>query len=102
MNASIVYLPYGNAPVRISDLEAHVSGLGGWMIIGGENATFVEHGKRYSLDFWLRERAGNRRDTRQSTREFIRVLCGTGRFRESRDWDPKTGKPCNSIRLAKH
>lgn len=95
------HLPFDEAPGYFSYTEL-VDFMRGqqlpFMIIGGDNKSFDEHGKPHSLDYWLRARS-SRPDVRQSTTKLVNDLLATGLFVSRNDVCPASGKVCNSVGL---
>lgn len=95
----MIRLPAGGS-FDVRDLVIYITTSGrDYIIQGQQNTSFVNHTKRRSLDYWLRERTPNR-DTRQAENSVLDALVATGRFEIVDNLIcPDSGEECKGVRL---
>jgi hypothetical protein len=96
----MINLPFGGC-VDEHVLVAHVRASGRDYIIQGQQAaTFADHSKPQSLDYWLRP-FGSNHDTKQAENSVLDALAATGLFVIVDDLIcPDSGQRCKGVRLA--
>ena len=98
-----INLPYGGQGAKFDSglLIDHIKSSGRDYIIQGQtHETLSNHKKPHSLDYWLRIRFTENRDTNQATNEVIDQLVDTGVFViEGKLLCPDSGRNCKGIKL---
>ena len=68
-----------------------------YIIQGHRKCVLADHCKPNSLDYWLRDRYTERRDTMQAVGSVIEQLVSTGMFYPVRFTCPDSGRRCKGI-----
>lgn len=97
----MIHLPAGGS-FDPRDLVAYIRSVRrAYIIQGQQNASFENHTKPHSLDYWLRERSRNR-DTRQAENSVLDALVATGWFEIVDDLRcPDSDEECKGVRLTR-
>jgi hypothetical protein len=95
----MIKLPYGGQ-FDEKALVAHIKASGrDYIIQGQQTASYANHTKPQSLDYWLRQFASNC-DTKQAENSVLDALVATGLFRiEDQLGCPDSGRQCKGLRL---
>jgi hypothetical protein len=97
-----IYLPHGGGgKFDACELVKHIRASGRDYIIQGQQmASFANHTKPRSLDYWLRQKFAKQRDTKQAVNSVCEDLVATGLFKISYDLVcPSTGRRVKGLRL---
>ena len=101
-SATWISLPYGGhgAGFDAVDLENYLLERGLDYIVQGHcKCVLGDHRKPNSLDYWLRQRYTEYKDTMQAVDSVIRELVGTGIFCRGSFICPDSGQRCKGIAL---
>lgn len=95
----MIELPYGGQ-FDEQALIAYIKASGrNYIIQGQQAASYANHTKPQSLDYWLRQFASNC-DTKQAENSVLDALVATGLFRiENCLVCPDSGRQCKGLRL---
>jgi hypothetical protein len=98
---SMIDLPYGDAQFNEHDLVDYIRSLKpprNYIIIGKQKDALVNHRKKTSLDYWLRQRS-RRPNTMQAVESVIDDLVATGLFeRDEHLFCPESRRYCKALR----
>lgn len=73
--------------------------LEGCIVQGQSVASYDDHPKKLSLDYWIRSQKGVAKNTKQADNEVMRKLVRSKLFKEVKVKCPETGRPCKGLKL---
>jgi hypothetical protein len=96
----MIQVPHGNS-FDENDLIKHIENSGrNYIIQGQQNYSFESHAKKNSLDYWLRSRDVENKDTKLADNYVLAALAATGRFRVVENLIcPDSGRLCKGVEL---